>query len=369
MAKFEVKIKERIGVFIIVFLVISICLTSFALTIPWGKVDAHTKFGPAPVDLKLDLYEHKVKYDINAEVGILGKNISISDDKMFLTGLGEFQGNMGVVFDSYKDVKYRIYPETWDCTGTVVYVKTHTDQIPWWAVNMPQKISISVVLNETGNHFSRLRIDEVKLIVWKGWDNETRDYTNHATVWKFSPKDDYLYKTGDSKTYTHEITINEKYDKIGIVGLVNVTIIDTMGGENTDSGEYYVGNSSMWTINIMMISQTQAVSIMLMVIAFPLTIVGMIFCVIAIFFVYKQKRIGILIILLAGILQMLAVVFYVNGINTLIGLIGFVEPWFSWTYGLFLSTASFILLFVAFVIMLKFRPKPEIVEMKILHKK
>ncbi|MBU2565636.1 MAG: hypothetical protein KJ655_05225 [Candidatus Thermoplasmatota archaeon] len=66
---------------------------------------------------------------------------------------------------------------------------------------------------------------------------------------------------------------------------------------------------------------------------------------------------------------MLAVVFYVNGINTLINLIGFIEPWFSWTYGLFLSTASFILLFVAFGIMLKFRPKPEIVEMKILHKK
>jgi predicted membrane chloride channel (bestrophin family) len=65
----------------------------------------------------------------------------------------------------------------------------------------------------------------------------------------------------------------------------------------------------------------------------------------------------------------MSAVFYVNGINTLIGLIGFVEPWFSWTYGLFLSVSPFILLFVVFGIMLKFRPKPEIVEMKILYKK
>ncbi len=164
-------------------------------------------------------------------------------------------------------------------------------------------------------------------------------------------------------TYTHELVLNEHYDRACIIGLANITLFDTFN--NTDSNPLQQPPHEM--INIRTISQIESLSIILIITAFPLTLIGMVLSALSIYLIYKRKRASLYTALSAGVTQALAVVFYVNGVNTLIDLIGFVKKWFAWSVGLFVAIAAICLIFVAIVLLLKFRPKkPELTVMKIV---
>ena len=362
---------------ITLFLIISILGTIMSQFAVLGTLDVDTKIGPADASLDADFYEHGVNYVISGNMssgGLIGgiagdMKLEIRDNKTFLTGLGEFQENIGLILDSYKDKKHTIKAsildtETEEFDDTKVWVQTQVDLIPWWPEGVNQKCSVTIILVEPGN-CKNVVIDNVQIIVWRDFDNSKQVYTQSSEPLAEKSTNRQLSRVNESVSFDFYVKISEDLGRFGVIGVVELTIIDKSDNEIPKNTIINLGETEPMpaarTINIYTADSGESVSVILMVAAFPLSIISMIFMILALPFVVYPKRGASGLILFAAILSLLAIIFYVNGINTLVNMIDSVlktevRENFSWNIELILPIIPVVLLFIAYIFAFMVRP-------------
>ncbi len=312
-----------------ILLLVSLILVIISQLFSWGSLDVDAKIGggliSATAGLEAEFNEYSVNY--NVETNRMGEVNKIEENKIFLTGMGDFQENVGELLDSFKDKEYTIKASTILNTSgreyTNITVQTHSELVPWWPAGMGQKCTITIIIDSYGSTTQKVQVDKVWFEQWSAWDDDIDDYTKKKIVWE-SSKNDILSGKGSSKSYSTQISIDSKDPRVGIVGRVNLTILDKNGNQIRQILPF-ASDSHPTTINIYSMEQGQFISIILMVLAFPFTIIGLVFGLLAIIIVnlQRQKRSkkarGLIII--SAIFILLGLVFYLNGLNTLVDLL------------------------------------------------
>jgi hypothetical protein len=320
-----------IRVVIIILLIISIILPLVASSLTWGSIDADISAGGSlagrTVNINASL-EAEFDYQSVDYVVITDRSGKVEKDEnhtVFLEGMGDFQTKVGWVLDSYKDKSYSIRALIYDnVTNQNVYtnitVATHVDFIPWWPVDTPQKASITVTLDTKSHLTQRVVINKVWFEAWTGWVEDENDFSGSKKLWEKSTNHN-LNNQGDSKKYNAEVKVDEDYGKIGIVGYADISVIDTNGDEVQKIILPFASTSHPTTVNIYTITQDEYYGIILMVMAYPLTLISICLCAVSIPLVFLRNRFGPWIILVAGIISIIAVYFYINGITTLVDIL------------------------------------------------
>jgi hypothetical protein len=308
------------------------------------------------VSLDAEFNEYSVDYSTETTRGDETKRNESSTN--FLTGMGNFQKNVGEILDSFKEKEYLIKALTWNnVTGrndyTNITVKTQVDFVPWWPVDMPQKCSVTVSIDSINDLTQKVIINRVWVEVWTDWDDDQIDYKKKFVIWEKKLNQE-LFKAGDSKTFKTELSMDKDYGKFGLVGRIDITVIDKDGSENRKILTPFTEDSHPSTINLYTITQNDFISVILMVLAFPFTLVSIILILIALPFVFKSHRIGTILILISAILGLLAIIFYINGLNTIINLLDSslktdIREGYSLNMAIIsIIISSIILLFIAF---------------------
>jgi hypothetical protein len=377
-------IKKNLKLIVLLLCALSILFAGLSQTVHWVKFNADTGIGGlADIQLDAEFYEAKVEYKAEAQVdedlgglgGMLGglvdlggvtaggRNVTIPEDTIYYyEGLGNFQELVGVMYGTTKDADYWINLKTNSTNDTRVNVNTHTDVIPWWPEGIGQEITITVKLIEVDG-VKNVRVNKVWLEVFKEWDEDEREYTDTPTkVWSTEPGD-FLYKLNDSVDYKHSITVEREWgDKIGIIAKVDLTLTDINDETDRIQRRPFVSTKHpRIMVNIIPITQGQLISVALMIMAFPVTLIGIAVTAIASLLVAKQHRKRRHFLLGGAIINWMAVVFFVAGASALIDLVDFIKPeWVTWNVaGLLIPIFSGVFLFVALIIDIKYSPKEE----------
>lgn len=365
------------------FITIFLCVLSIALILSSQFVsifilDAEKSIGGlATINLDAEFYQSGVDFTATAKVeagglgGMIGGiadlgaagadgNITISDHIYYYQGLDQFQGMIGVLFDTTKNADYTVNLQSWNYTNTWVWVNTHTDIIPWWPEGLGQEITITVKLNQTDN-IKEVRINKVWIDIYTDWNETQRKYKQLAEkAWEISP-DDVLTQEGDEKVYKHAVAIERDWgDKIGIIAMVDLTMTDV--NDETDIVQVRPFTSishPQKMVNIRPLTQGQFISIILMFVSLPISILAIIFAVLGILYTNAQRKRRVHLLFAAGLLEIFAAIFFINGANTLLSLITFLtEEDYSWNIlGIMIPIIAGAILIVAFIIEMKYRTK------------
>ncbi len=338
--------RENLMYFTIIFLIVGASVAGIGLNLEWCKVDAQqAEFGPIDVNLTAEFNAYRVDYEGDAKLnkdrtpggfgglaGGLTEGITkeIEDEKMFLTGMGDFQENIGVFYDSTKTVKYESSGSRWNGTDyneITVEISTHVDLVPWWIVGISQPCEITVKLLETTENVN-IVVNKIWLELQRDWDEDEREYTRTKVIWDKSV-DYQMVNINDSKKYKTDVTIDKDYGRVGLVGKANITITDTETQTTVNTLE-----PGVLTINIYTLSQSEGVDIVLLVLAFPIAIVSIILTVLAILLILLKKRAGAYVAISAFILMLLIIIFYYRGMVTLLNQIDIIQDYFEWSYGI-----------------------------------
>jgi hypothetical protein len=371
-------LKENHKLITIFLCVLSIALILASQFVSIFILDAEKSIGGlATINLDAEFYQSGVDFTATAKVeagglgGMIGGiadlgsvgddgNITISDHIYYYQGLDQFQGMIGVLFDTTKNADYTVNLQTWNFTNTWVWVNTHTDLIPWWPEGLGQDITITVRLNQTDN-IKEVRINRVWIDIYTDWNETQRKYKQLAEkAWEISP-DDVLTQEGDEKIYKHAVAIEKEWgDKIGIITMVDLTMIDV--NDETDIVQVRPFTSishPQKMVNIRPLTQGQFISILLMFISLPISILAIIFAVLGILFTNAQRKRRVHLLFTAGLLEIFAAIFFINGANTLLSLITFLtEDDYSWNIlGIMIPILAGAILIVAFIIEMKYRVK------------
>jgi hypothetical protein len=379
-------IKKNLKMIVLNMCVLSVLFAVLSQTVSWVKFNADTGIGGlADLELDAEFYEARVEYKAKAEVeedlggfgGMLGglidlggitseaggRNVTIPPDTIYYyEGLGRFQELVGVLYGTTKDADYWLNFLTSRTNDTRVNVNTHTDVIPWWPEGIGQEITVTIKLIEVDG-VENIRVNEVWIEVWKDWDEDDREYTSSPNkVWSTKPGD-YLYELNDTVEYRHSITVEREWgDRVGIIAKVNLTFTDIYNETNDRPRQPFPSTKHpQILVNIIPITQGQTFSIILMVLAFPVTIIGIIVTGIAILLVALQHRKRRSFLLGGAIINWMGVVFFVVGANTLIDLVEFIKPeWVTWNVlGLLIPIIAGAFLFIAFLLDIRYSPKEE----------
>jgi hypothetical protein len=377
-------IKKNLQLIVLFICVLSILFIILSQAVSWVKFNADTGIGGlADLELDAEFYEAKVDYEAEVEVeedlggfgGMLGglidlggitsggRNVTIPPDTIYyIEGLGRFQELVGVLYGTTKDADYWVNLMSSRTNDTRVNVNTHTDVIPWWPEGIGQEITVTIKLIEVDG-VENIRVNEVWIEVFKDWDEDNREYTSPPNkVWSTKPGD-YLYELNDTVEYRHSVTVEREWgDRVGIIAKVNLTFTDIYNETSQRKREPFPSTKHpQIMVNIIPITQGQTFSILLMVLAFPVTLIGIIVTGIAILLVALQHRKRRSVLLGGAIINWMGVVFFVVGASTLIDLVEFIQPeWVTWNVlGLLTPIIAGTLLFIAFLLDIRYSPKEE----------
>jgi hypothetical protein len=371
-------LKENHKLITIFLCILSIALILSSQFVSYFTLDADKSIGGlATINLNADFYQSGVDFTATAKVeagglgGMIGGiadlggagadgNITISDHIYYVQGMDQFQGMIGVLFDTTKNADYAVNLQNWNYTNTWVWVNTHTDLIPWWPEGLGQDITITVKLNQTDN-VKEVRINKVWIDIYTEWNETQRKYKKLAEkAWEISP-DDILTNEGDEKVYKHAVAIEKEWgDKIGIIAMVDLTMTDI--NDETDNVQVRPFTSishPQKMVNIRPLTQGQFISIILMFISLPFSILAILFAALGIVFTNTDRKRRVHLLFAGGLLEIFAAIFFINGANTLLSLITFLtEEDFSWNIlGILIPIIAGAILIVAFIIEMKYRPK------------
>jgi hypothetical protein len=343
----------------------SLAMMLAASALPWGNLDVETKIGIIPVTLKADVYQYGINYEANLSgAGLFsGANIpsKISDNKVFLTGLGGFQETIGFVKGSSKEKVAYATSYTWPPpkNGTAeVKLTTMLGTIPWWPVGLAQDVGISVEMVNAVN-VSELKVVKVTFEVHRTIGGADR----FKVVYEASPGE-VLRKAGDRKAFWGKATVDEDFGNFTLVAKVELELKDTFGNTNkrTD-GSYYELVPPPKEVRLWTMGTDKTVRIGMMVAAFPLSLASVVLLALgAVAGLLGQRREKAArwawgLCIAGAVLALLAVLFYVLGVGALIELTGYGE-WFSWNPQFYLAVAGSLLSLAPAVMMFLARPPP-----------
>jgi hypothetical protein len=314
----------------IIFIVGAVLMMS-SLAVQWGALSVKTRLGPIPVTLTAQVTEYGVSYEANLSgtqgliQGAGDINRKISDNRVFLTGLGAFQETIGFIKGSskYRNHTIELYTIPEDNKATVV-VETYAATIPWWPIGIPEDVSVTVRIIDQPINMSYVEIQKVWFEL-----HQTVDGQDRSKKLGESTPGDRLTAKGDGRTYSTKVVVNEDLGNFSIVGRVQLELIDINGKSNQGHElKSFSGNPKMitlWTVN-----QGQTARIGMLLAAMPLTVLAAVLLLLSLVPAYLRSKWAWKLAMSAAILAILAVIFYALGIGTLIELTGYGD-WFYWT--------------------------------------
>ncbi len=116
-------------------------------------------------------------------------------------------------------------------------------------------------------------------------------------------------------------------------------------------------------VSIRPLAQSSFVSLIFMFLSFPLSIIAIIIAVVGILYTHLERKRRKQLLFTAGLLQIFAVLFFINGANTLIALIDVLKAEdFTYNFlGLGIAILGGVLLLVAFFVQWRYGPKEPLV--------
>jgi hypothetical protein len=289
--------------------------------------------------------------------------------------------------NSFKDKYYTISADTSGSADrsqrTRVNITTHVDLIPWSPIGINQNYKITVELAQKGAA-QKVIIDTVQIQLWRNLNEESTKFRLYRLIWSTSPGDE-LTEEGQKKVYEQSFALTKDYGLVGLLSFVEITFVDENGDDvdpnlvsnlaevNPESPEMSVS----MTINIRVLNEEQTTKLMMLFISFPLSIVSLILLIsglILFLVIFRNPGLGRkagYIILAAGIIQILAVLFLFLGIENLVEVLEGVLPvdlrenyvWYPIVY--VMVSAGITLIIAAILILIFFKkPKKEVTETK-----
>ncbi len=339
-----------------VLVLLGVVLVAVGLATPVATLSADKKFGLLAVDLQATAYTHSVEYDasvsLDANGGIIGGalgaganfggNVTISDRKVFLTGLGDFQATIGFLKGSGKSRTHTLQPFMAGNDGeATVTVTTAPDLIPWWPAGVPQGVDITVRLaglkNATSVAVSRVWVE--------AWQEDAQGKAGVAPpLWEIRPSSDVLRTVGDQRTYRTQVVIPQHIGKFGIVGRAVVVLTDSSGASNQP--DHYLKSFTdelgppkilLWTVD-----GGTAARVALLLAGFPLQLAAVALGGFSLLPSIAQRRAQQL-RAAAGMFAVLAIALVISGVDALMGLTGFGE-FLTWSPLLVVPSAGGALL-------------------------
>ena len=331
----------------VILLIIGASFMFSSIAMPYGGLDVETKIGIIPVTLNADVYVHKVSYeaDLSGTEGLISANQNMSrkmsEERVYLTGLGDFQETVGFVKGSnkYKNHTIEVYTLP-DNNRAKVVIETYADNIPWWPVGVAQDMRLTVKIIEPPVNITHVIIKKV----WFELHQEVDGQDRYKVLWEQEPGDK-LKKAGDSKEYEIKVTAEEDYGKFAIVGRAALELIDEDGKSN-NGRELRSFSDNPKMINLWTVSTQRTVRLGLMIAAFPITMLAGALMIVSVVGYILGKRWAWKLALAGAILAILSVLFFMSGVYALIELTGYID-WFTWNaVGLSIPTVGAVMGFV-----------------------
>ncbi len=352
----------------LVLVITGIALLFYSFTLPLASMDGSITVLGRTADLSIQFYEAKADYNASAEqMGIAQSGVLVYTEGM--SG-GQFGDAMGLLKGSNKKFSYSIEPYNHNATALVL-VNTSVDMIPFWPAIVKQNVVINVTLISARN-ISEIHIDKVYIRVWGEFNEGTRKYGAHIQVWEIDVND-MLTEVGQQKTYECKIKVDtEMGERLGIIGMADIRMIDENGNPDLiQPKDIPEETAPELSINIQPLTTGQTISVLMAVLAYPLSIMAAVLSVIGIVllfaaqFIKKSLKKYILGTLTAGgVVGLIGVLSFYSGINTLVELIGF-ERFLSWSNNIAYPAAGSVLLLAAAILAWLFmRPGKDVVEFK-----
>ncbi|MEM2868911.1 MAG: hypothetical protein QW379_00610 [Thermoplasmata archaeon] len=327
-----------------VLAIASAAVILIAALLPWAALNVDTRLGPVPVSLRAEVFEYGVSYEANLEgAGLIGGGAvpsKIKDSKVFLTGLGDFQETIGFVKGTVKEKVNYVTSYTWPPpqNGTAeTRLTTFVRTIPWWPVGIEQEAGVRVELLSASN-VSELVIERV----WLELRRTEGGRELSRVVWSASPSD-ALRRPGDGRSYSAGVAVDGDYGEFRLVAGVHLHLRDSFNNSNRlGEGVYRELASPPRNITLWTMGTSTTLRIGLMLIALPLSVAAAALVAASIAPLYLKKRWAWKLCAAGSALALLAVVFYVLGVQALIELTGY-GRWFSWSPAFWLAAAGSVL--------------------------
>lgn len=330
--------RKTLTIIVIQFMAYAIVAMMLSIQYPWGKLSVHTSFAGIKVDVDADVYVQKIDYEASGKgkVALANRdvNISMAAEKTYTTGLGDFQETIGFIKGSGKDFFYCVtYYSTSSSEEAHLEVWTHADLIPWWPVGVPQKCKARVVLTSLTSGIESVTVTgaQIKMLPGDG------DMAQYDPV-KLGSKgmDATLTTVGDSVTTDFSVTLAKDYGYIRIFALADMTTKGKGGtgdfkAQQGYSSEKGPGGIALWTI-----AQDKTVRIGMMVAAYPMLLVGIIFAVLAMVAMWPRPTWAWHLGMVAAVLSVLSVASFMTGVTALIELTGYLK-WYDWDSNIVIS--------------------------------
>jgi len=313
-------------------LILGAVLLMVSMAFPWGIIDVQTKLGPIPVTLHADVYEYGVSYtaDLSGTGGLFQGtgdiNKKLSDNRVFITGLGSFQETIGFIKGSskYRNHTIELYTVPENNRAKVV-VETYSATIPWWPINIPEEVQVTVRrIDYQPVNVSYVEVQRVWFELHQTVDGKDR----YKTLWESKPGD-RLKALGDEKTYATRVTVGEELGNFSVVGRAQCLLMDKNNKTN-DGHELKSFSVNPKMIKLWTVSQVQTVRIGMLLAAMPLTAMSALILAFSTLPAYLGYRWAWKLAAIGAVLGILALVFYILGVGALIELTGW-GSWFKWS--------------------------------------
>jgi hypothetical protein len=298
---------------IVLLLVISIVLAAVGTMLPMADFDVNTRLGPAEFVLESDFTQGTVDYTGSAsEYGV-----AVNGSIRFIEGTGEYQERVGFLKGTAKERTNFIVPYTTDYLGkrAQLNVSIGTDTIPWWVTGVKVPCYIDVELVEMMN-VSSLTIDRV----YMEFRREIGGEVLSKTAWSKNVNDE-LMELGKHLRYAADLEVNEDWGKFELFGMVEVTMEDTDGVIAENFFRSY--STEPKTVTLWTIPVGQGVKIAMVVVAMPVTVLGILLAAVATALVIAERRGRLVLTTGGGVVMLLGVVFFGIGVGELASLVGY----------------------------------------------
>ncbi len=297
-----------------VLIVASLILSGIGLVIPLAELDVETTVGAFPFVLESEFTQSTVDYSGSAPEF----NITVGNEVTYLTGTGEYQERVGFLKGTAKQRTNVIKPWT-DPTQRYaeLNVTVRTETIPWWVVGVDVPCEVEVELVEWQN-VSELSVNRVYLEFRRLEDGNVK----RLLAWERGV-DDEMEEVGQRRTYSTELSVSEDWGEFQLFGMINVTMKDVDGTEAVHVLKSW--SDTPKTITLWTIPTGQGIVIGLLIVAMPVTVVGVVLCLVALALVLLRRRRQLTIAAAGTIVLFLGALFFQLGLSELVEVFGYPE--------------------------------------------
>jgi hypothetical protein len=350
---------------------------------PWASFDRTRAIGPVNYHLEADFDAIGFQYTmetVEAENGTggglglgggLASNFSISREKTYPQGRGEFLENIGIIYNSYDnkafqyELKMKSPPQdsgvTWEEVGNpsaLLNITLESDLIPWWPESGKRTLDVKIVLEQVDlmeqvspedRSKLHIQINKVTIMAKTGYDKETGEYTGPDKQLAQKETELVFTEPGDHTELEFSVGYPSGTDAAGFYVEVQGNMTDFWGRT-----ELSPLSRKANPINIYPMSTGKVIQGVGIPLALPLMIISSILALAGITVSIFNEKKALYLKVPSGLLAILAPFWFFLGMNAAVDLLGErligAEEGLTWGAGLFIAFAGGSLMIIALVL-------------------